>query len=72
MQGSELFQIVADIFARCFYFLQTPLWYLGTRPITLWNICISILMVTIFVDFLNIIGIWGYGEDYVDYDARDD
>lgn len=74
MQAADLYQQVGDLFAYCWVFLQSPLFYLGTKPITLWNICLSLMMITIFRDFLDILGIWGYGEDDVsaEYDSRDD
>lgn len=73
MQASELYQEVATIFAWCYRFMQYPLFYLGSKPITIWNVCISLMMMWVFRSFLDILGIWGYGEDPdVEYDSRYD
>lgn len=66
MQGSTLYTLIADILARVWVFLQTPLFYLGTKPVTFWNVSLSLMFLMIFRDFLDILGIWGYGTDDID------
>lgn len=69
MDGNVLLHQVATVFAICFDYLHVPLFYLGGRAVNLWNICLSCLWLTIFRDFLDIVGIWGYSEDDIDDDA---
>lgn len=67
MDGRWILSVVAALFAECFRFLNMPLFTFGSRNISLWNICLSLLMISIFRDFLDILGIWGYSEDEVSY-----
>lgn len=69
MDGNVLLHQVATVFSICFDYLHVPLFYLGGRAVNLWNICLSFLWLTIFRDFLDIVGIWGYSEDDIDDDA---
>lgn len=60
--GATILENAAQILALCYHFMQHPLFYIAGKPITLWNVCISFLALWVFRSFLDILGIWGYGD----------
>ena len=71
IDGEYIMQIVANLFANCFQILNTPLFTLAGKNVTLWNVCLSLIMLQVFRDFLDIVGVWGYSEDDFEFDGRD-
>lgn len=76
MDGEWLLSTLARLFAYCFDMLNFPLFTYGGHTITLWKCALSFIMLKIFCDFLDILGIWGYSsdDDYEEliYEDRED
>lgn len=62
-QQNYLVAIVAALFAECFRILAMPLFQVGSKNISLWSISLSLIMFSVFKDFLQVTGVWGYSED---------
>lgn len=69
--GAYILQLVAVFFATAFRYLDTPLFTFNGHNVSLWTVCLSLLGMKIFVDFLNITGVWGYSEDDFDMEGYD-
>lgn len=76
MDGEWLLHILATLFAYCFRMLNFPLFTYAGHTVTLWKCALSFIMLKIFCDFLDILGIWGYcsDDDYEEliYEDRED
>lgn len=70
MDGGTLEAIVADFFTEVFDILTTTrLFEWNGRWITLWSICIFTISLSIFRDFLDIMGVWSYSSDDLEFDS---
>lgn len=62
MDGYTILDNAATILATCYSFMQVTLFHFGDKAISLWNVSIGLLCLWVFRSFLDILGIWGYGD----------